>query len=57
MSHEIERRRLWAYAIVALAGILAGMALGQLGAIREPGHSRIPWPDPPVTPHPRSLGE
>jgi hypothetical protein len=44
----------WGYAIVALAAFLIGMALGQLGAVREAGPSRIPWPAPTVA-HPRSL--
>ena len=41
--------------IVALAGLLVGMALGQLGANRDAGRSRIDWPAPKV-PQPRSLG-
>jgi hypothetical protein len=44
MAQEIDRSRFWAYAFVALAGLLAGMALGQLGAVREPGRSRVGWP-------------
>jgi hypothetical protein len=55
MDHEIESRRLWAYAIIALTGLLIGMALGQLGAARDASRSRIEWPSP-KPPQPRSLG-
>jgi hypothetical protein len=55
MDQEFESRRLWSYAIVALAGLLIGMALGQLGAPSDPGRSRIEWPSP-KPPQPRSLG-
>ena len=55
MDHEIESRRLWAYAIIALTGLLIGMALGQLGAARDASRSRIEWPTP-KPPQPRSLG-
>jgi hypothetical protein len=54
MVIEDERSRTWAYLLVAIAGFLAGMALGQLGTMREPGRSRVEWPAPAV-PHPRSL--
>ena len=54
MAQEIDRPRFWAYAFVALAGLLAGLALGQLGAVREPGRSRVDWPAQTV-PHPRSI--
>jgi hypothetical protein len=54
-DQEFESRRLWAYAIVALAGLLIGMALGQLGASRDAARSRIEWPSP-KPPQPRSLG-
>jgi hypothetical protein len=54
MDREIDRFRFWAYLLVALAGLLAGMALGQLGAVRTAGQPRINWPSPPP-PHPRSL--
>jgi len=55
MDSDLDHRRLWAYAIVALAGLLVGMALGQLGACRDDGTSRVDWPAPKV-PQPRSLG-
>jgi len=46
MKHDIHHdpARLWAYVLVALAALLAGFILGQLG--REPPHggSRIDWP-------------
>jgi hypothetical protein len=54
MVIEEERSRSWAYLLVALASFLAGMAMGQLGAMHEAGRSRIDWPAPAV-PHPRSL--
>ena len=56
MDHAEESRRslFWSYVLVALAAFLVGMALGQLGAVREPGRSRIDWPAP-TAPHPRSL--
>lgn len=49
----LERARFWAYVLVAVASFLAGMALGQLGAVRDAGRSRVDWPAPP--PHPRSI--
>jgi hypothetical protein len=55
MDREFESRRLWSYAMIALAGLLVGMALGQLGANRDAGRSRIEWPAP-RPPQPRSLG-
>ncbi len=55
MHQDINRHQLWAYVIVALAGLLVGMALGQLNANRDAGRSRIDWPAPKV-PQPRSLG-
>jgi len=54
MDQEVDRHRFWAYLIVALAGLLAGMALGQLGAVRDLGRPRIDWPAPAI-PHPRSI--
>jgi|HubBroStandDraft_1064217.scaffolds.fasta_scaffold77265_3 hypothetical protein len=54
MVIEDERSRSWAYLLVALAGFIAGMALGQLGAMREAGRSRIEWPSTTVA-HPRTL--
>jgi hypothetical protein len=50
---ETETNRKPAYVLVALAAFLIGMALGQLGANRGPGHSRIDWPSPVA--RPRSL--
>jgi hypothetical protein len=47
-------RRSWLLALVALAAFLAGLAVGQLGAVREPGRSRADWPKP-EPPHPRTL--
>ncbi len=41
-------------ALLALACFLAGLAVGQLCAVREPGRSRADWPKP-EPPHPRSL--
>lgn len=41
-------------ALIALAAFLAGLAVGQLGAVREPGRSRAGWPSP-EPPHPRTL--
>jgi hypothetical protein len=45
-STDNDRARLWAYVLVAIAALLAGFILGQLG--REPPHggSRIDWPHP-----------
>jgi hypothetical protein len=54
MVMEDERSRAWAYLLVAVAGFLLGMAMGQLGAMREPGRSRIEWPAQ-TPPHPRAL--
>jgi hypothetical protein len=54
MAQEIDRPRVLAYVFVALAGLLAGMALGQFGARLGPGQSRIEWPAPQPA-HPRSL--
>ena len=54
MVIDEERSRVWAYLLVAIAGFIAGMALGQLGAMRESGRSRIEWPAPAL-PHPRTL--
>jgi hypothetical protein len=54
MVVEDERSRLWAYLLVAVAAFLVGMAMGQLGAMRVAGHSRIEWPAQAV-PHPRSI--
>jgi hypothetical protein len=44
----------WSFVLVGLVAFVIGMALGQLGAVREPGPSRVDWPAP-TTPHPRSL--
>jgi len=54
-DEQIEGSRLWTYALVALASLLIGMALGQLGDVRGPGRSRIEWPAP-KPPQPRTLG-
>jgi hypothetical protein len=51
MVHGIDRFRLFAYALVAVAGMLAGMILGRLFEIGAPAN---PPQEPPV-PHPRSL--
>jgi hypothetical protein len=50
--HEPDRVRLWAYALVALAGLIAGLILGLLSSQRS-GSSRAGWPPPPT--NPRSL--
>ena len=50
--HQTDRPRLWAYALVALAALLAGYILGLLGA-QPQGGSRVDWPPPPS--NPRSL--
>lgn len=55
MGQEIDHRRLWAYFLVALASLFAGMALGQLNANREAGRPRIDW-SAPRPPQPRYLG-
>jgi hypothetical protein len=56
MDQELDRRRAWSYVFVAVAGLLAGLALGQLATVREPGPSRAAWPIPAPTPaHPLSL--
>jgi len=49
----LERIRFWTLVLVALASFVAGLALGQIGAVRDPGRSRASWPAPP--PHPRTL--
>jgi hypothetical protein len=54
MPHGPDRLRLWAYVLVATAGLLAGMALGQIAGARRADASRVQWPAPPA-PHPRSL--
>jgi hypothetical protein len=53
MVIDDDHSRKWAFVLVALAAFLVGMALGQLGAVRGPGSSRVEWPSTP--PHPRSL--
>ena len=39
-----DRARLWAYVLVAVAALLAGLILGQLGREPPSGGSRIDWP-------------
>ena len=50
MDVYLERARSWAFVLVALVSFIAGVALGQLGAVRGPGHSRAEWPAPPARP-------
>ncbi len=53
MCCATDRLRLSAYLVVALAGFIAGLAVGHLGW--EPrSDSHGPWPKPTV-PHPRTL--
>jgi hypothetical protein len=52
MGMDDKRSRGWAYLLVAIAGFIVGLAMGQLGA--ERGHSRIEWPSRAL-PHPRTL--
>jgi hypothetical protein len=54
MAQDETRPQAWSYAIVAIAAFLVGMALGQLGAVRGAGSSRVAWPSPAVA-HPRTL--
>lgn len=54
MDQDEKHASAWPFIIVALTAFIIGMALGQLGAVRNPGHSRVSWPDTTV-PHPRSL--
>jgi hypothetical protein len=54
MDRTEKPSRRWAFTLVALAAFIAGMALGQLGAVRDVGRSRIAWPDTPQ-PQSRSL--
>jgi hypothetical protein len=42
------------YLLVALAAFLVGIALGQLGAVRNSGPSRIEWPSTPPAPPART---
>jgi|HubBroStandDraft_5_1064220.scaffolds.fasta_scaffold431241_2 hypothetical protein len=53
-AQKPENAWFWPYVLVALVAFVIGVALGQLGAVREPGPSRVDWPAP-TTPHPRSL--
>ena len=41
-----DRARLWAYVLIALAALLAGFVLGQLGQDTSSRGSRIDWPHP-----------
>ena len=54
MPHALDRIRIWTHVLVAIAGLLAGMALGQLAGARQADASRVQWPAPPA-PRPRSL--
>jgi hypothetical protein len=54
MSPPVDRLRLGAYVAVALAGLLTGIILGQVGSANTGGASRIAWPAP-TQPHPRTL--
>jgi hypothetical protein len=54
MEQDEDRSGSWTYALVALAALIVGMAIGQLGATRDTGHSRIVWPET-TPPHPRTL--
>lgn len=54
MDQDEKRSCSWTYALVALVAFIIGMALGQLGAVRDAGRSRVAWPDSNV-PRPRSL--
>jgi hypothetical protein len=54
MEQEFDRIRISAYVFIALAGFLAGIAMGRLSAICDAGRARTDWPSPPV-PHPRSF--
>jgi hypothetical protein len=49
---ELERSRCAVFLLVALAGFVAGLAMGQIGACNDASRTRIEWPTPP---HPRSL--
>jgi hypothetical protein len=51
-SHDDDRARLWAYALVALIALLTGYVLGLVGE-QSSGESRVGWPPPPASP--RSL--
>lgn len=41
-----DRARLWAYVVVALVALLAGIILGQCGSETPKEGSRIDWPHP-----------
>ena len=43
MGPPVKYRQFWGYVLVAVAGVLVGMALGQLNCSRVPGGSRIDW--------------
>ncbi len=51
-NHEPDRLRMWAYVLVALLGLLAGLILGAFSGQSDHG-SRAGWPPPPT--NPRSL--
>lgn len=46
MKDNLHRNsgRFWSYVLIAVAALLAGLILGQLGRDTPPGGSRIDWP-------------
>jgi len=56
MGSDLQSRQPWACLLMALAGFIVGLAIGQLSCARSPGHSRIEWPAQAITvPAPRHL--
>ena len=45
-STEHDRARYWAYVLIAIAALVAGIILGQAGSEPSAGGSRIDWPHP-----------